>query len=895
MVIGPVAFFLIDFTSSVSAVDLPFDPNEYNFLVYNPGSNPSRIGQVMDYLGILNYDPRDSAHPVTLNDLVEHDILIVGENSFGNNNGLHTDDLLAGITGRIVLSGHDADEHIVNGHTQAIKDHAETFLVNAIDYVLKGGGTGILTLGDVVVGGGDTYKAYQYLPEEWGVAATPFSIGGGNDVTSFTPAGLASGVYDGLDPNDFDNWGYSYHDVFTIDPESLFVPFEIGDLGIVTIARNSTYGFTLTKTDGLVDPNDCIIPGNEITYTLEWSRDPNADNDPNLTNDPNEIYLIDYLPEEVDGDINDPNYYPLTHTYRWNLGIVESGDSGMVQFTVTVNEQAVPKSTLINRAYLTNYEGNLAYAKEETPVCCWGGNIIYVNKYATSTYETGVDWANAYTKLEDALARANGTDEVSGCGREIWVAQGIYTPDTGVLYDYFKLLDGVEMYGGFLGWEENREERNPLVNKTYLYNDNVSTVISITGADDPNDTVMDGFMVSGGSTGISCSNCDEQTTVSHCTVTGTGTGMGISASSSDLNIIDCLIKENGNGINLYEGGEPFIDRCQIYDNSGSGVAVSLSSPAILNCVIHNNGGDGVYLEDADETIIRNDTLVYNGELGVNWHEGSAEPDVANCILWGNNENNGGVQYIGCSPTYSCIDPNDPNDATDVPDPIYHNITANPNFISAENYNFHLAYDSPCKDKGNRNLVGLDELDMDGFDRIYEPNVDMGADEVDCEDVYHPLDWNADGIINMKEIPKFAAAWLSVDPNYYDPNNYDPNYHSSGWDPECDIAGVNHTVDIEDLVSLADEWLWWACWWDEEAMMGMMMMAPSGGGMELSAGSWSAKAVPVEEEAVPMATLEEMTAWLEEIYGDNEEFQLGYTQQEWQEFIDEVKATWYETY
>jgi len=65
MVIGPVAFFLIDFTSSVSAVDLPFDPNEYNFLVYNPGSNPSRIGQVMDYLGILNYDPRDSAHPVT--------------------------------------------------------------------------------------------------------------------------------------------------------------------------------------------------------------------------------------------------------------------------------------------------------------------------------------------------------------------------------------------------------------------------------------------------------------------------------------------------------------------------------------------------------------------------------------------------------------------------------------------------------------------------------------------------------------------------------------------------------------------------------------------------------------------------------------------------------------
>ncbi len=176
--------------------------------------------------------------------------------------------------------------------------------------------------------------------------------------------------------------------------------------------------------------------------------------------------------------------------------------------------------------------------------------------------------------------------------------------------------------------------------------------------------------------------------------------------------------------------------------------------------------------------------------------------------------------------------------------------------------------------------------MDGFDRIYIPDVDMGADEVDCEEISHPADFNADGCINMGDIPKFAAAWYSVDPDYYDPNYHDPNLSLVKWNPECDIAGVNHTVDIEDLVALADVWLdWQACWLDTGEMMGMMMMAPGGGGgMELSAVSGSALAVPVAEEAVeeavPMATLEEMTAWLAEIYGDNEEFQQEYSPQDW---------------
>ncbi|MFA6426728.1 MAG: hypothetical protein WCW64_11195, partial [Phycisphaerae bacterium] len=126
------------FVLPVFSVDLPFDPNQYSFLVYNPGGDASSIQQAMhDILGryLTPSEIRTYTNPVTPEDLATHDILIVGWNANGNINGLHSKDLLAGITGRVILTGHDADLHIVLN----VED-AETFLVNAINYVLTGSG-----------------------------------------------------------------------------------------------------------------------------------------------------------------------------------------------------------------------------------------------------------------------------------------------------------------------------------------------------------------------------------------------------------------------------------------------------------------------------------------------------------------------------------------------------------------------------------------------------------------------------------------------------------------------------------------------------------------------------------------------------------------------------------
>ena len=209
----------------MAAVDLPFDPNNYTFLIYESEGDllQRSIVAAMELLEI-SYDLRGPNNEVTANDLATHDILIVGWNSNGNTDGLHSDDLAAGVTGRVILTGHDADYH-----TMLDNQFAELFLVQAIDWVLKGDGTGLITLGCA--------DAFPYLPEFWDVIAD--ANGGGQDVNEFTEEGLASGVYDDLVPDNMSEWTSSYHDIFTIEQNSYFVPFELGgysDNDIITIA-----------------------------------------------------------------------------------------------------------------------------------------------------------------------------------------------------------------------------------------------------------------------------------------------------------------------------------------------------------------------------------------------------------------------------------------------------------------------------------------------------------------------------------------------------------------------------------------------------------------------------------------------------------------------------------
>ncbi|MGC8878895.1 MAG: beta strand repeat-containing protein, partial [Anaerolineae bacterium] len=121
-------------------------------------------------------------------------------------------------------------------------------------------------------------------------------------------------------------------------------------------------------------------------------------------------------------------------------------------------------------------------------------------------------WADACT-LQTALAQATSGDE-------IWVKRGVHKPTT-VSSDRtasFTLKDGVALYGGFLGTEDERDQRNWQTNVTVLSGDIggddivdtsgvVTTTANIRGSNsyhviystgDTSTAILDGFVVTAG-------------------------------------------------------------------------------------------------------------------------------------------------------------------------------------------------------------------------------------------------------------------------------------------------------------------------------------------------------------------------------------------------------------
>jgi len=123
------------------------------------------------------------------------------------------------------------------------------------------------------------------------------------------------------------------------------------------------------------------------------------------------------------------------------------------------------------------------------------GKTIYVAQDANGT-NTGLSWENAYTDIQDALAEAM-------TGDTIWVARGTYYPTDNLdRLQSFQVPNGVFLYGGFEGEEENLAERNPTLHQTILSGDigernegedNSYNVLFIEGLIDS--VLVDGFTI----------------------------------------------------------------------------------------------------------------------------------------------------------------------------------------------------------------------------------------------------------------------------------------------------------------------------------------------------------------------------------------------------------------
>lgn len=273
-------------------------------------------------------------------------------------------------------------------------------------------------------------------------------------------------------------------------------------------------------------------------------------------------------------------------------------------------------------------------------------NVLYVKHGMNGD---GSSWKNAFGDLSEAL-------ETADFGDQIWVAKGVYKPSETDRDATFELMDGVQLYGGFLGKEKQLEERNWAENITTLSGeigslatneDNSYTVLYTRNVSE--ETLIDGFTIAFGAANGLGKKGDPR----RC---GGGWFNDGSRGNSSPTVVNCIFIDNfgrdGAAVyNFTEHGicQPIIENCQFMNNKADldGGAMyndsrrGICNPILRDCKVVNNeatygGGLLNYTEggETSPTIIGcsfedNTGYVRGGSIYSNKDGGKCEPAVAN--------------------------------------------------------------------------------------------------------------------------------------------------------------------------------------------------------------------------------------------------------------------------
>jgi len=220
-------------------------------------------------------------------------------------------------------------------------------------------------------------------------------------------------------------------------------------------------------------------------------------------------------------------------------------------------------------------------------------SIIRVNQAAAGT-TTGLNWSDAKTDLQDALALAHASGDVD----EIWIAAGTYKPShSAQRARYFNLHSGTSLLGGFAGNETSPDERPDTGVQTILSGDlngddlpgalnrEDNTLHVIYGYQEPARLTIDRLTITGGAADLEV-NCGG---FIH-------TGGGMMVFHCDVIITDCEFTENtgviGSALVISNGTESRIANNNFHHNKAvDAVAATVAGPAIYegSTTVHLNG------------------------------------------------------------------------------------------------------------------------------------------------------------------------------------------------------------------------------------------------------------------------------------------------------------------
>lgn len=223
---------------------------------------------------------------------------------------------------------------------------------------------------------------------------------------------------------------------------------------------------------------------------------------------------------------------------------------------------------------------------------------------------------------------------------------------------------------------------------------------------------------------------------------GNGQGGGIYCNLSDPKLNNCTLLQNsasdsglGGGLFCMFTSYPKLINCTFSKNSatkngGGAYFYQDNNPTFINCMITGNGagkeGGGVYcykntdLELVNCTFAGNGSNLYGAALCCDSYAQGYPSDVeiVNCIFW-----NGTYQIWNWDSSTIDISYSDIQGGWTGTN----NIDIDPQFVSPAAGDYHLLWNSPCRDVGDNSVV-TENKDIDDDPRIAFTTVDMGADE-----------------------------------------------------------------------------------------------------------------------------------------------------------------------
>ena len=577
----------------------------------------------------------------------------------------------------------------------------------------------ISTLCIVCIAGFSSVASAQVEGDECG---WPFNaVLGSNDFDTTTATPSTSLPDDTMCEGSFLDWGSKNPDVWF-----KFTPTTGGDFSFTTCDAS---GFTTFDTSIVLYEGSC---DNQVACNGD---DPTADNSC----------------QQYYSTIE----YPLTLGYSYYVRVGGwNGDSGIGSLTIT--EAGIGEVTGACCLDFGNGEYSCFLSTRDNCIAEGGvftkgatcseiscGVVIptfwYVNLNNTNP-GSGTSWGSAFLDLQDAL-------DVAASGDQIWVAQGTYHPsDTSGSNDpresAYRLIAGVEIYGGFIGNETDVHERNPYVNKVHFSGDlngddgdsgdNSENAYHVFLADNlvGEPPVLDGVFIRQGNAdgsaphhgggGLKVMNYQAGTTAiplifqtAFLQNNGRQAGaIAVTGGNEGISLVRCVIANNtsvNQGGGLRNGGTTRIDNCLIVANStsqdGGAIYSNQGLCTIVNSTIAQNKAGfigGIYAASGSITGTNNVLWGNIDDFGADW-----QMYFANGAVWSGDYNciqgmGGSIGGVG-------------------------NIEANPRFVdefgldeqpATGDENFRLFQLSPCIDAGDNTAV-TQEVDLVGMTRILD--------------------------------------------------------------------------------------------------------------------------------------------------------------------------------